>query len=252
MVRAAHSMVMIPRIARREVQNLATRPGQVLAAACAGTLNCSSRAGGSLEHAADGFGERGAGEAPGGKDQLAVGVEVDEGADAGAGGGAVGAGGVAFRRGEFDGQAVYGAVLGRVAWGFSTVGLAAGVWGRAALWGFGVPFEDPVAVAVGAEAGCVEGWAWLAVFAPEAVVGLGVDEACGGGVLVRGRCWGVVLEESWDLLLTIGVVERDEVEVVVVEEGCHVAFAGLVAVDELVGEVFDYWWTLVSCFVGLG
>ena len=22
--------------------------------------------------------------------------------------------------------------------------------------------------------------------------------------------------------------------------------------DELVGEVFDYWWTLVSCFVGLG
>jgi hypothetical protein len=179
-------------------------------------------------------------------------VEVDEGADAGAGGGAVGAGGVAFRRGEFNGQAVYGAVLGRVAWGFSTVGLAAGVWGRAALWGFGVPFEDPVAVAVGAEAGCVEGWAWLAVFAPEAVVGLGVDEACGGGVLVRGRCWGVVLEESWDLLLTIGVVERDEVEVVVVEEGCHVAFAGLVAVDELVGEVFDYWWTLVSCFVGLG
>ena len=53
-------------------------------------------------------------------------------------------------------------------------------------------------------------------------------------------------------MLTIGVVERDEVEVVVVEEGCHVAFAGLVAVDELVGEVFDYWWTLVSCFVGLG
>ena len=71
-------------------------------------------------------------------------------------------------------------------------------------------------------------------------------------MLVRGRCWGVVLEESWDLLLTIGVVERDEVEVVVVEEGCHVAFAGLVAVDELVGEVLDYWWTLVSCFVGLG
>ena len=180
MVRAAHSMVVVARIARREVQNLTTRPGQVLAAACAGTLNCSSRSGGSLEHAADGFGERRAGEAPGGEDELAVGVEVDEGADSGAGGGAVGASGVAFRRGEFDGQAVYGTVLGRVAWGFSTVGLAAGVWGRAALWGFGVPFEDPVAVAVGAEAGCVEGWAWLAVFAPEAVLGLGVDEACLG------------------------------------------------------------------------
>jgi hypothetical protein len=70
-------------------------------------------------------------------------------------------------------------VLGRVSWGFATVGLAAGVWGRAALGGFGVPFEDPVAVAVGSQAGCVEGWARLAVFAPEAVVGLGVEEALG-------------------------------------------------------------------------
>jgi hypothetical protein len=115
--------------------------------------------------------------------------------------------------------------------------LAAGVWGRAALGGFGVPFEDPVAVAVGAEAGCVEGWAGLAVFAPEAVVGLGVDEAWVGVGLAWleavGGCAGIDL-------LTVGVVEGDEVEVVVVEEGCYIAFTGLVAVDELVCEVFDY------------
>jgi hypothetical protein len=47
-------------------------------------------------------------------------------------------------------------------------------------------------------------------------------------------------------LLTVGVVEGDEVEVVVVQEGCHVTFAGLVAIDELVCEVFDYLWALVS------
>lgn len=78
-------------------------------------------------------------------------------------------------------------VLGRVAWGDAAVSLPAGVGRGAALGRFGVPFEDPVAVAVGADAGCVEGWARLAVFAPEAVVGLGVDEAYREeqGVLVR-------------------------------------------------------------------
>jgi len=51
--------------------------------------------------------------------------------------------------------------------------------------------------------------------------------------------WGAIV--GWRFfLLTVGVVEGDEVEVVVVEEGCHVAFAGFVAVDELVCEVFDY------------
>jgi hypothetical protein len=115
---------------------------------------------------------------------LAVGVEVDEGADTGgsAVGSCAGGGGVARQGGEFDGQAVYGFVLWRVAWGFAAVGLAAGIWSRAAFWRFGVPFEDPVAVAVGPEAGCVDVWAWLAVFAPEAVVGLGVDEAWGVGL----------------------------------------------------------------------
>jgi hypothetical protein len=34
-------------------------------------------------------------------------------------------------------------------------------------------------------------------------------------------------------------VEGDKVEVVVVEERCHVAFSGLVAIDELVCEVFN-------------
>jgi hypothetical protein len=85
-------------------------------------------------------------------------------------------------------------VLGRVAWGLAAVGLSAGVGGRAAFWGLGVPFEDPVAVSVGSEAGCVEGWAGLAVFAPEAVGGLGVDEAFGVGVKELGgfgEVWGL-------------------------------------------------------------
>jgi hypothetical protein len=39
---------------------------------------------------------------------------------------------------------------------------------------------------------------------------------------------------------TVGIVERNEVEVVVVKEGGHICITGFVAVDELVGEVFDY------------
>jgi hypothetical protein len=75
--------------------------------------------------------------------------------------------------------------------------LAAGIWSRAAFWRFGVPFEEPVAVAVGPEAGCVDVWAWLAVFAPEAVVGLGVDEAWGKMVSWRLLWDGVSWELKW-------------------------------------------------------
>jgi hypothetical protein len=71
-------------------------------------------------------------------------VEVDEAADSGA------------ASGEFGRQAVDGLVLGRVARGLAAVGLSARVGSRAAFWGLGVPFEDPVAVAVGSETGCVE------------------------------------------------------------------------------------------------
>jgi len=53
---------------------------------------------------------------------------------------------------------------------------------------------------------------------------------CDLGAKLRGR----------RILLTVGVVEGDEVKVVVVQEGCCVAIAGLVAVDELVGKVFDH------------
>jgi len=45
--------------------------------------------------------------------------------------------------------------------------------------------------------------------------------------------------------ITVRVVEGYEVEVVVVEEGRYVSFPGFVAVDELVCEVFDYFWMLV-------
>jgi hypothetical protein len=74
-------------------------------------------------------------------------------------------------------QAVDGGVLGRVAGGYAPVGLAAGVGCRAALWWLRCPLEDPVAIAVGAEAGCVQRWAWLPVLAPEAIGGLCVDKA---------------------------------------------------------------------------
>ena len=74
-------------------------------------------------------------------------------------------------------QTVDGSVLGRVAWCYTPVGLAAGVWCRAALGRLCCPLKDPVAVAVGAEASCIQRWARLAVFAPEAVGGLGIDKA---------------------------------------------------------------------------
>ena len=65
-------------------------------------------------------------------------------------------------------------VLGRVGGGFAFVGRRAGV-GACAAWVRG-PAEGPVAVYVAAVAGRGDG-AWLSVFAPEAVVLLGVDEA---------------------------------------------------------------------------
>lgn len=103
-------------------------------------------------------------------------------------------------------------VLGSVSWGDSAVCLPAGVRGGAARGGFGVPFEDPVAVAVGTDAGCVEGGAGLAVFAPEAVGCLGVDEAW-----VKERLLSLIGFES-DVrgLRTIRIVEGDQVKVVVV------------------------------------
>lgn len=162
-------MVVIPRIARREVQNLTPRSRNVLTPPLARSLNSSSRPSRCLKHAVNRLRQRVAGETPRREDQLRVRVEVDEGADAGT-----------LGVGQADGEAVDGLVLGRVAWRDAAVGLPAGVGRGAALGGFGVPFEDPVAVAVGADAGCVEGWAGLAVFAPEAIVGLGVDEAWGG------------------------------------------------------------------------
>ena len=81
-----------------------------------------------------------------------------------------------------------------------------------------------------------------------------------GGFCARGGRWFGCRRSLWGLgllvnfvlwglrsgCLTVGVVEGDEVEVVVVQEGCHVSFSGLVAVDELVCEVFDYLWMLVT------
>lgn len=56
----------------------------------------------------------------------------------------------------------------------------------------------------------------------------------------------ILRERAGTRILTIWVVEGDEVEVVVVEEGCHVAFSGFVAIDELVREVFNHLRLLVS------
>lgn len=164
MLRAPDSIMVIPRIARREVQNLTPRSGEVLAAPLARSLDGSRRPVRNFDHARQRCGQRVAGETPGGQDQLAVRVEVDERADSGA-------------RGEGSGERVHGRVFGRVAGRDAAVGLAAGVGRGAAFGGLGVPFEDPVAVPVGADACCVQGWAGLAVFAPETVGRLSVDEA---------------------------------------------------------------------------
>jgi hypothetical protein len=132
-------------------------------------------------------------------------------------------------------QAVDGGILGRVAWCYASVGLAAGIWCRAPLRRLRSPLKDPVAVAVCAEASCIQGRAWLAVFAPEAVGSLRIDKAC--SVLLSDRR--EVIDE-----ITIRVVKRDEVKIVVVEEGGYVCVAGFVAVDKLVGEVFNHYQVL--------
>jgi hypothetical protein len=58
-------MVVVARIARREVQNLTPWSGQVRAVSRARRLNRRRRASSRFEHAVDGFGQRVAGEAPG-------------------------------------------------------------------------------------------------------------------------------------------------------------------------------------------
>lgn len=138
MVRSTQSMVVIPRIACRKVQDLAPGPGKILAAALACGFNRCRRARGYFEHAVDRFWQRVAREAPGREDQLAVGVEVDEAADAGA----------SCR--EFRGEAVDGVVLRRIAWGQATVGLPARIGSGATFWRLGIPFKDPVAVVISA------------------------------------------------------------------------------------------------------
>lgn len=113
-------MMVVPRIARREVQDLAPGTGEVLAAPLARGLDRRCCPCGRFEHAVDCLGQRIAGETPRSEDQLAVGVEINEAADASGLGS------------EFGGEAVEGLVLGRVAGGYSAVGLPAGVGGRAA------------------------------------------------------------------------------------------------------------------------
>lgn len=66
--------------------------------------------------------------------------------------------------------------LGFGAGGGATVGLVTGVCATSAA--VGGPLVWPVAVYVDAVAGAAAGWE-LAVFAPEAFAGLGVDEAVG-------------------------------------------------------------------------
>lgn len=95
------------------------------------------------------------------EDVLAVRVPVDVEADAAA----------VLEGGGEGGQ---GSDLGGVAGGEALVGLGAGRGGGAAGEG---PLVVPVAVLVGADAGLAG--AGLAVLAPEAVVGLGVDESWG-------------------------------------------------------------------------
>lgn len=109
--------------------------------------------------------------AEGGEDVLAVAVPVDEELDLG---------GVA----EPADEAVEPPVLGGVGGSLAAVGLGARVGGGAAR--VGVPAELPVAVDVAAVAGwvgCV-GRGGLSVLSPEAVGGLGVDEAWSEGLLV--------------------------------------------------------------------
>jgi hypothetical protein len=83
MVGSSHSMMVISRITSREIQNLTARAGQILAPSRTSRFDGRGGSGSRFEHAIDGLRERVAGEAPGGEDQLAVGVEVDEGANAG-------------------------------------------------------------------------------------------------------------------------------------------------------------------------
>lgn len=114
-------MVVIPRISRREIQNLTPWPGEVRAIPSAGRFDgcCCSSSG--FEHPIDRFREGITRKTPRRENQLAVRMEVDETANP-----------MGFARGEFGGEPVEGGVLGGVAWGDSAVGLPAGVGGGAA------------------------------------------------------------------------------------------------------------------------
>lgn len=120
-IRPANGMVVIPRIARREVQNLTPRTGEVRAVSLTRSFDRRRRARRRFEHAIDALGQGIAGETPRREDQLAVRMEIDKTADA-----------MRFARGESGGETVEGGVLGGVAWSDSAVGLPAGVRGGAA------------------------------------------------------------------------------------------------------------------------
>lgn len=148
-------------------------------------------------------------------------VEVDEELDAV---------GLLDLLGELD----EGADLGRVAGRDAAVGLGTGVVGGTAGE---VPVVGPVAVAVGTDAG--RAGARLAVLAPEAVGGLGVDEAWRGVSKVEG---------PWDGQgeLTVGVREGDDIVVVLVNETRDVGIALEVAVDQLPSEILNSLWAWLS------
>lgn len=82
---------------------------------------------------------------------------------------------------ELRREGIKSSVLGRVTRSKATVGFATWVRGRATLWRLSIPLKFPVTVSICANAGCVDSWARLAVFAPEAVGGLGVNKTCING-----------------------------------------------------------------------
>jgi hypothetical protein len=119
-------------------------------------------------------------------------------------------------------------VFGGIRGSFAFVGLRARVCRGAAV--VGIPSKFPVAVDVAAVTGAVSG-ARLAVFAPEAFVGLGVDEAYEMLVLM---VW-------WREIRTIGIDERKDEEVVAIEKSLGNVVASFVPVDQLRREVLYNW-----------
>ncbi|VUC20318.1 unnamed protein product [Clonostachys rosea] len=159
--------------------------------------------------------------AEGGEDVLAVAVPVDEELDA-------------RRVAQLADELVESFILGGVGGGLAAVGLGARVGGGAA--GVGVPAELPVAVDVAAVAGwvCCVGGRGLSVLAPEAVGGLGVDEAWR-----RISVASLEIGRGGSVLLTIGVHEGEDPEVVFVQGGCDESIILRVAVDELKCDILN-------------